>query len=126
MADIYEQHRAAFQSVSAYAIVSLTGERVASIAFKYPRDGAGRLYAYVHVFGLPMVRGFAGGGGYDKHSAAVEDAIRKIGDYTPEDMAKFPEEGQHVKKFKIILASVGGSTWDAELRAANYQVFQAV
>lgn len=76
MSDIYDQHRAAFANVSAYVILR-GGERVATIAFKFPRDGAGRLYAYVHWIGVPMVRGFAAGGGYDKRSAAVADAAQK-------------------------------------------------
>lgn len=68
MPDIYDRHKAAFASVEAFVILH-NGERVASIAFKFPRDGAGRLYAYVHRYGLEMVRGFAAGGGYDKRSA---------------------------------------------------------
>lgn len=47
MAKIYDQHRAAFSNVSAY-VITLDGEKVATIAIKFPRDGAGRLYAYVH------------------------------------------------------------------------------
>ena len=74
---IYDQHRAAFSNVSAYVVMH-GGERVATVAIKYPRDGAGRLYAYVHWLGVPMVRGFAGGGGYDKRSAACASAARKL------------------------------------------------
>lgn len=77
MTDIYDQHAAHFAKVQAYVILR-NGERVATIAFKFPADGAGRLYAYVHWLGVPMVRGFAGGYGYDKRSAAVESAVRKI------------------------------------------------
>ena len=38
---------------------------------RHPKDGASRLYAYVHWFGSEMVRGHANGYGYDKQSAAV-------------------------------------------------------
>ena len=76
MPDIYDQHKAAFPSVSAYVVLH-NGERVATIAFKHPRDGSGRLYAYVHWLGVEMVRGFAGGYGYDKHSAACADAAQR-------------------------------------------------
>ena len=62
MSDIYEQHKAAFSNVSAFVIVK-GGERVATIAFKFPRDGAGRLFAYVHWLGEEMIRGYASGGG---------------------------------------------------------------
>ena len=73
MSSIYELHDKAFRHVSAYVIL-LNGERVATVAIKFPADGAGRLYAYVHWIGTPMVRGFAGGYGYDKRSAACADA----------------------------------------------------
>lgn len=44
---IYDQHRKAFSNVSAYVVMA--GEqRCATIAFKFPKDGAGRLYAYMH------------------------------------------------------------------------------
>lgn len=77
MPDIYDMHAAAFRDVSAYVIMR-DGEKVATIAFKFPRDGAGRLFAYVHWFGLPMVRAYAGGYGYDKRTAAVGAASARI------------------------------------------------
>lgn len=56
MSDIYDLHRKAFARTAAYVVVH-KGERVATIALKYPQDGAGRLWAYVHWVGLEMVRG---------------------------------------------------------------------
>ena len=38
MFDIYEKHQNAFANVSAHVIVK-GGERVATIAFKFPKDG---------------------------------------------------------------------------------------
>ena len=78
MTKIYEQHEAAFKYTAAYVVLNTDFQRVATIAFKFPKDGAGRLYAYVHWLGCEMVRGFAGGYGYDKTSAAVESAIEKL------------------------------------------------
>lgn len=75
MSNIYDQHNSAFRQVQAYVILK-GSERVATIAFKFPHDGAGRLYAYVHWLGAPMVRGYANGYGYDKRSAAVESAVQ--------------------------------------------------
>lgn len=75
MTKIYEQHEKAFSNVSAYVILK-DGERVATVAFKYPNDGAGRLWCYLHVLGLPMVRAYAGGYGYDKASAAFTSAAQ--------------------------------------------------
>ena len=71
MTDIYDQHAKAFAAVQAFVILDTSGERVATVALKFPRDGAGRLYAYVHLIGVEMVRAHAGGYGYDKRSAAV-------------------------------------------------------
>ena len=119
MADIYQQHDAAFSRVSAFVILK-DGERVATVAFKFPADGAGRLYAYVHWIGTEMVRGFAGGFGYDKRSAAVANATRKM--VAPEargasfDQWLFYDAARHD----------GGSTWDRSLEAAGFTVLQAV
>lgn len=125
MTNIYDQHTAAFSRVSAYVIVK-DGERVATIAFKFPQDGAGRLYAYVHYFGSEMVRGYAGGYGYDKQSAAVEDAIIKM---LPKPKSR--EELQEymikdISKFTNCLCNIGGNSWDNALRDAGFIVLQAV
>jgi hypothetical protein len=119
MPNIYDQHKAAFSNVSAYCVLDKAGNRVASIAFKFPRDGAGRLYAYVHVFGGPMVRGFAGGGGYDKRSAAVLSAVSKM---KPADY--YAEDQHHVAAFKGMVDC--GYGWDRQLQDAGYTVLQAV
>jgi hypothetical protein len=74
---IYDQHQAAFARVSAFVVLDSTGERVATVAIKYPGAGL-RLWSYVHLIGVEMVRGSAGGGGYDKTSAAVAQAIGKL------------------------------------------------
>lgn len=63
--------------ISAYALVK-DGSAVGRIVIKPPRDGAGRLYAYVQVWGAPMVRGSAGGYGYDKTGAALSVALKKL------------------------------------------------
>jgi hypothetical protein len=123
MSDIYRQHEAAFSNVSAYVIMA-KGERVATIAFKYPRDGAGRLYAYVHWFGVEMVRGWAAGDGYDKHSAACADAARKItlgkGD-APDS------EGRTLAlAFIKALGYDGAYNWERSLRDAGFEVLRAV
>jgi hypothetical protein len=117
MTKIYEQHESAFKNVSAFVILK-DGERVATIAFKFPKDGAGRLYAYVHWLGLEMVRGHANGYGYDKKSAAVEDAmtaLKKLGN-TPNDCMVFWSA----------LRDIGGAAWDSALREAGFTVLQAV
>lgn len=119
--NIYDQHRAAFANVSAYCIM-LSGadgvaHRVATIAFKFPKDGASRLYAYVHWFGVPMVRGSAGGYGYDKCSAACASAARHM---KREDACGYEEQ------FVAALEKDDGHTWERNLRDAGFWVHQAV
>lgn len=122
MANIYDQHRAAFRNVEAH-IVMHDGCKVATVAFKFPKDGAGRLAAYVHWFGLEMVRGSASGGGYDKRSAACAVAVRKI----MGDVAHISEQSPELRAaFVEVMARDVGQTWDAALRAAGFDVLQAV
>jgi hypothetical protein len=112
MPDIYGQHRAAFSSVSAYVVLH-EGKMVATVAFKYPRDGAGRLYCYLHVLGTAMVRGWASGGGYDKESAAFCACLSKL-----------PNDAPHCESFKYVRDN--GYGWGLELKARGYKVLQAV
>lgn len=122
---IYDQHRAAFANVSAY-VITRGKERIASVAFKFPRDGAGRLYAYVRFFGMPMVRGYVGGYGYDKCTAAVEDAIKKIDPlYFTDDHWKASKK-QCMKFVATIEDSKDGTHWEDSFRNAGYTVLQAV
>lgn len=132
MTNIYDQHISAFKNVSAYVILK-DGKRVATVAFKYPKDGAGRLYAYVHWIGTEMARGFANGYGYDKHSAAVESAVERIEHvHDPEahakDWIRLDDEktNAEIDAFKAILKDCGGSYWDIKLENAGFSVLRAV
>ena len=120
MTNIYDQHRAAFNSVSAYVIMH-DGDRVANVAIKYPRDGAGRLYAYVHWIGLEMVRGFAAGGGYDKRTAACACAARKLPENLPAGY-----ESPCYRPFLDAMRKDGGLDWNTALTRAGFTVLQAV
>lgn len=126
MADIYEQHKAAFAHVSAYVILK-DGDRVATIAFKFPRDGAGRLWAYVHWIGTEMVRGYAGGYGYDKRSAAAASAARKaISDHKDDARQEETATLFDRREFFCALREDGGHSWDRELEGCGFTVLQAV
>lgn len=126
MPDIYEQHSAAFRNVSAYVVLK-NGERVATIAFKFPADGAGRLYAYVHWLGITMVRGFAGGYGYDKRSAAVADATRKAIKAHANDAPAPADYNAFARaSFFRLLSEDGGLEWHSVLERAGFAVIQAV
>lgn len=127
--DVYNQHRAAFARVETHVAVR-NGRRVATIAFKFPRDGVGRLYAYVHWLGEPMVRGFAAGYGYDRRSAACAAAARKLtlseGAYADGTPHRGAEERAAWEAFRGALAKDDGMGWDRNLRDVGFVVWQAV
>ena len=131
MVKIYDQHEKAFANVSAFVVLGDEPDamgkpnRVATIAFRFPRDGAGRLYAYVHFFGIEMVRGFAAGGGYDKKTAACASAVSRLRDGLAINHWEQHEIVQY-DKFRAALARDGGNSWDGALRDAGFTVLQAV
>lgn len=123
---IYDQHRAAFANVSAFVVVH-KGERVGTIAFKFPRDGAGRLYAYVHWLGTEMVRGSAGGYGYDKRGASLYDAGKKLAVPAETNDDWRWVNGAAMAAFKAALNECsGGIGWETALRNAGFDVWSAV
>lgn len=109
--DIYEKHRATFRNVSAYVILH-GAQRVATIAFK---SGATE-QAFVHWIGRAMVRASAGGGGYDRQSAACAKAARAA-ELTGDSDAT---------RFWAALEIDGGAHWYQELERAGFTVLQAV
>lgn len=142
MADIYAQHDAAFRQVSAFVILK-GSERVATVALKFPADGAGRLYAYVHWIGLEMVRGYAGGYGYDKRSASVIEATHKVGRFDYAEDAQRARAAGHpaaalqyelsqvakneaLDAFKAALSGRDGTDWTRALEKAGFTVLQVV
>lgn len=130
MPDIYDQHKAAFANVSAFVVTDKLGERIATVAIKFPRDGAGRLYAYVHMFGVEMVRAHANGYGYDKTSAAVADAITRIPAYTALQRAELDGYGAAImanrQAFLGAVQGMDSQGWLRQLESAGFRVFQAV
>lgn len=121
---IYNQFDAAFSHVAAYVVIDkTTGNCVAKVAIKRGASGL-RTTAFVHWIGIQMTKGIANGGGYDKDSASVASAARKI----PADIAEHDREGMHNARAKFIDAAGldGGKRWDDALRDAGFTVFQAV
>lgn len=128
---IYDQHDKAFAHVSAY-VIAYKGERVATLAFKFPRDGASRLWCYLHWAGCEMVRAYAGGGGYNKRTAAAAYAACKMPAELPDTVYADGTPHHDVDTrtayvaFRGALEKDGGSNWDATLRDAGFDVWQAV
>lgn len=120
MTKIYEQHDKAFSHVSTYAILK-DGVPVAKVALKFPKDGAGRLWAYVHWIGCEMVRSYAGGYGYDKRSAAVQNAGVAF-----QVSKAWSEKGMDANGIEFInaLREMGGKDWTHALQDAGFVVFQ--
>lgn len=103
MSKLWDQYDSAFKQVTAHAVL-FAGEHVANIGIKYPRDGAGRVTAYVHWLGREVVRGSAGGGGYDKTSAAIHEAGRKL------DANQFIDEPRPAVRSAFVKALLGDDT----------------
>lgn len=121
MSSIYDTHEKTFRDVAAYVVTNTaTGERVATVAFKYARSGL-RTTCFLHVLGVPMVRAHASGGGYDKASAAVYGAVKRM--KVAEGVSPLAEA--YMQTFKRAITD-GGKSWDRELRDAGFNVFQAV
>ena len=110
MTNIYEQFDKAFLRVSAYTLLR-AGDPIGRVAFKHPADGAGRLWCYLQVWGYPMVRGYAGGYGYDKRSAAFETAARKL---TQDDRVS--------QNIRDAVAKDFGLSWIRQLEAEGFTV----
>lgn len=72
-----------------------------------------------------MVRAWAGGCGYDKRSAAIASAVRKI--VFVKSPAGTPLEHQQAfELFRSTLETDGGEYWDNKLTRAGFTVLQAV
>jgi hypothetical protein len=133
MGSIYDRHRAAFSMVSAYAVLDSRDplsptDRVATVAFKFGNS----VSVYIHWVGLEMVRGTAGGGGYDRQSASCAHAARRMpaglssdsyADGTPHHS---PYERVRYAAFRAALLADDGHSWGKRLRDAGFTIWQAV
>lgn len=125
---IYDQHDKAFNHVSAFVLAHDLGkgiERLATIAFK--RGATGNIKCFFHQIGFEMQSGNAGGGGYDKTSAAFYDAAVKNARKVQAD--KEASERDIKDALAIVEAAKAGngsSHWHNALRDAGYSLLQAV
>ena len=125
--NIYDQHRRAFPLVAAYVVMD-GAERRATIAIKW---GAS-VSVFVHWAGIEMRRGRAGGGGYDRASAACAGAAGKmpadLGADTFEDGTPHHDATERARfmAFRAALGADDGHGWERRLREAGFTVWQAV
>jgi hypothetical protein len=121
---LYRERDLAFQLISAYAVLK-DGNHVANINIRYPTGRSLRLRAFLHVLGTPIAKGFAGGGGYDKKSAALESAAESLSlDNAPYEPDESTLECWH--EIRSALTNIGGSQWDHRLRDAGFDVLCVV
>lgn len=71
---VYDKHSKHFAQVSAYVIIDNECNQKGTMSVKYPKDGAGKLYLYLHLYGSQMVQVSVSGCGFDKLSVAVQKA----------------------------------------------------
>ena len=74
MTTVYDKFDKHFTQASAWVIVNEQGEQVGKMAAKYPKDGMGKLYLYLHLHGSEMVQVSVSGCGFDKLSVAIQKA----------------------------------------------------
>jgi hypothetical protein len=120
----YDEHDKAFKDVSAY-VIAKGGKPVAKIAFKH----GGSVRAFIHWTGTPMVRGRAGGGGYDRATAATEDAALRLdrpARHSPGASVPIPScPAFEAFKHALTLGN-DGSGWDRRLQDAGFDVWVAI
>lgn len=74
MTTVYDKFDKHFALVSAWVIVNEQGEQVGEMSAKYPKNGMGKLYLYLHLHGSEMVQVSVSGCGFDKLSVAIQKA----------------------------------------------------
>lgn len=117
MTNVYDKHDAAFRNVSAYAILK-DGKHVANITLKH----GNAVTAFVHWIGLEMTTGRAGGGGYDRASAAVSDAARKTkGGDAPKSTQL---NADHF--IGVLIEKTDSNRWTSALEAEGYTVANVI
>lgn len=120
MSDIYRQHEQTFRGVAAWVVFDEREQLVARVTFTFARSGL-RTTCWFHVIGLPMVKAFAGGGGYDKASAAAHKAVGRV--KTSKDAT--PRANHDAERIKAAITDTGHN-WNTELVRAGFRVIQAV
>lgn len=70
----HNQYDKATSRLAVFVLADKEKEIIGNILASYPKDGAGNLTVFIRILGLPLVRGKAGGYGYDKLGAAMYEA----------------------------------------------------
>jgi hypothetical protein len=118
---VYERHDRTFAGVTAAVVLDSAHQLAGTIAFSRGRS-SGFVRCFLHPHGSEMSTGTAGGGGYDKHTAAAHDAARRLKAAT----AHSGEARARLEAFRAALAHDGGDDWRRQLEDAGFRVLVAV
>ena len=116
MTTVYDKFDKHFALVSAWVIANEQGEQVGKMAAKYPKDGMGKLYLYLHLYGSEMVQVSVSGCGFDKLSVAIQ----KAGEAYNKDLT-FKNDRDFIEALKQVNHDF--STWN---KYGTYKFLQAV
>lgn len=118
MTDTYKQHEAAFANLSAFIVTNKKGGTYGNNRLQMPAKRRGKAIL------LPAHyrHSYANGYGYDKRSAAMVDAITKIGKTAPSDA----DAGKTYSAFARVAGKIDARQWDSCIRDAGFNVLQAV
>ena len=94
---VYDKHSKHFAQVSAYVIIDNEGDQKGTMSVKYPKDGMGKLFLYLHLYGSQMVQVSVSGCGFDKLSVAVQKAANE---YTKE--ITFKNDRDFIEALKLV------------------------
>jgi hypothetical protein len=114
--DVYETLDKAFAGTRA-GLILYAGENIGRWAFKTGKTGNVR--AFVQVWGSPMETGSANGYGYDKHGAAMSQALNKLRYFQERDSEQAFAFKTHLATFAV----VGDLGWEEIKAAAKLQGF---
>lgn len=117
--EVYEKFNNATKNISTHVVIDKYGQYVARIVTVTSASGA-TVTAYVHWIGTRMSSGKVGGGGYNRHDAAVAEAATKF-------IKNFGEDriGQEFA-FWDACSKDDGYSFDYHLRQAGFQVFNVM
>ena len=121
MTTVYAKFDKHFAQASAWVIVNEQGEQVGKMSAKYPKDGIGKLYLYLHLYGSEMVQVSVPGCGFDKLSVAIQ----KAGDNYVKKNIGNDKLNVHDLDFLQALCNVNHnfSDWN---KYGTYKFFQAI
>lgn len=119
MTDVYAQFDKAFGNVSAYGLM-FAGENVGRVVFKH---GAA-VTAYVQLWSAPMTKGRAGGGGYDRASAAFDAAAAKL-DAPNADHTKTGARA-HAAIVRALRTELDGHKWSSRLEGEGFEIINVI